>query len=148
MDDYLRTHREIGFPGLDEADAAVPEDPLRDPTVPPSQEAVCTDAGVRPHPPFLFARLLVGRDLVDGAFPVHGARFAPQGERGDCGWIVWSGDRDLETAADDTGFDIVSVQELHERCAEAGHYLALPPAWGFTRDGLDRGEAYPIDIVD
>ena len=116
------------------------------PSIHPDQLQVCDAHGLRPHRPWLFSRCLLARDLATAEGPVIGGRFEPVPDRGDNGWVVWSGYPDLETAQREAGFDVVGLQEVHARRPEAWRYLALPPGWGFTHGPVT--EVYPIDIVD
>ena len=117
MDDELAAMSEMGFPALDEA-AAVAAVAVPSPTAPavPAPEGVSADV-----------------------FPLYGARRKPQPHRGDCGWALWSQHRDMQVAADENGFDVVSVGDVRQRSKSMWRFLALPAGWAFTI-GLDGEE--------
>lgn len=139
MEDELAAMTEVGFPPLLLGQVTEPEDPGRPPTLPPSQAAMCARVGARPERPWAFSRCLLGNDVADGARPLYGGRFRPQPDRRDCGWAIWARHPDMEDAADDTGFQVVDVAEVHARSRDAWAYLALPPGWAYVLnpDGSD-----------
>lgn len=134
MEDELRWMTEHGLPLLDEDFVASPEDPLRNPTIAPSQAEICERYGVRPQrpSPTPFVRCLVGRSLADGVWPVFGGRSRPKPERSDSGWIIWAVHSDMQAAANADGFEVVPVTEVKARSEVAWRYLALPPGWAFV----------------
>lgn len=145
---YLSWIADLGFRPVPESAAAVPEDPHRPPTLRPSEQAISQRFGVAAERPWLFARCLVADDVSDSAAPpLYGARFAPQSDRGDCGWTIWASDADLESVSTTVGFSTITVQELAERRGDVLPYLVLPPGWGFTL-APGHEEAYPIDLED
>jgi hypothetical protein len=127
----LAAMKQCGFPPIDEADVQRPEDPLRAPTIPDSQRDTCGRAKVKPHPPWAFSRMLVGKKVQPGVFPLYGVRARPKPERRDCGWMIWSGDPDMGSPHTG-GFEFVEVRELFSRHREAWQRLALPPGWCFV----------------
>lgn len=144
MRDDLAAMADSGRPVLDLDAATVPEDPLRDPTIAPSQAEVCARFGVRPErpSPVPFVRGLVGRTVAEGAWPLYGARWPPTPERSDCGWVIWAGHRDMDEALEADGFDAVPVTDLYRRSPIAWRHLALPPGWAFVFEADGSEDVY------
>ena len=132
LDAYLAQNEQSGLPRLPEVETTRPEDPTRWPSIRADQSEVCRRAGVWPAPPWMFASMLVARDLSPEREPVHGARFHAEPDRGDCGWVVFAGYESMDAVADGPGFDIVTVQQACARDRRILRYLALPQGWGFT----------------
>ena len=147
LDAYLADLESVGLPLVDEAEHTRPEDPTRWPSVRDDQSEVCRRAGVWPHPPWLFSRLVVAADLTVKQNPLHGGRLAPEPDRGDNGWVVFAGYDSMDEVADGPGFEVVSLQDAAARRPDLLPYLALPEGWGFTT-GPAGDEVYPIDIEE
>ncbi|WP_404386160.1 hypothetical protein LL946_06975 [Knoellia locipacati] len=147
LDDYLAELERSDLPPVAEHSLTRPEDATRWPSVRPDQDEICRRAGVWPHPPWPFGQMLVAKDLSPDAAPVHGARFAAEPERGDCGWVVFAGYGSMDEAHEAVGFEVVTVQEACRRQPRLLAYLALPEAWGFTF-GPDGDDVYLADITD
>lgn len=131
MADELDAMAELGLPALAPEAVLAPEDPHRPPTIDPAQMAACVAHGVAPHRPWPFARCLLGDSVTPDSAPLYGIRARPKPDRGDCGWIVWTGPSDLGEASA-AGLAIVEVRALHRRCPAAWRLLALPPGHGFV----------------
>ena len=132
MHEELTAMAKIGFPVLDEAEALAVVDRNRVAAIAPSQLEICQRAGVQPQRPWDFAKCLIDRAAADGVVPLFGARWKPDRDRGDCGWVLWSTYPDMQDAADDHGFDIVHIADIRSRCEPMWRFLALPPGWAFT----------------
>ena len=144
MDDELEAMTSVGFPVLDLEHAIRPEDAIRDPAISPTQLDACAKLGVRPQRPLLvpFVQCLVSRNVTNDARPLYGARWPPNPERSDCGWIFWAGDPDIEVVDQAEGFDIVAVTQIKQRSDLAWKYLALPPGWAFVVGADNTEDAY------
>lgn len=124
-----------------------PVDPLTPPRIRTDQQQVCDRAGVKAQPPYPFGYVLLGNDVTPESTLVHGARFEPDTERGDCGWIVYAGEADFETMAETVGCQVVTLQQALQAHPGIAPYVALPPGWGFTLDG-GADDLYPITETD
>ena len=91
LDAYLARNDASGLARLSERETTRPEDPTRWPSIRADQSEVCRRAGVWPAPPWMFASMLVARDLSADREPVRGARSHAEPDRGDCGWVVFAG---------------------------------------------------------
>ena len=134
----------IGFPHLDESAVLRPEDPLRDPSISPTQAEVCRRFGTRPERPWAFARCLVGRQVTIDSPVLYGvhARSHRDPKQQDCGWAIWSADPDMGVAAKKEGFDIVDVGSLYDRHPRVWAYLALPTGWAFVLGAAGHEDVY------
>ncbi len=132
LEDELRTMAEMGYPPLDERQVLEPEDPQRAPTISPKQAEACASVKARPERPWVFARMLLSKAVQPDVFPVHGVRFRPIPERGDCGWAIWGSEPDMGRAGEKEGFEIVETRALFDRHRPAWDLLALPPGWAFV----------------
>lgn len=135
----LAAMAEAGFPTLAEGEVRRPEDPQRLPSIPPSQAATCRRAGVRPERPWTFSRILVDPAITPDADRVYGLRFPPNLDRRDCGWILWTGDPDLDRALEAGPFEVIEAGAVRARHQGAWEHLALPPGWAFVigQDGYE-----------
>lgn len=124
-----------------------PVDPLAPPRIRTDQQQVCDRVGVKAQPPFPFGYVLLGNDVTPESTLVHGARFDPDRERGDCGWIVYAGEADFETMAQTVGCQVVTLQRALQAHPGILPYVALPPGWGFTLAG-GADDVYPITVTD
>lgn len=124
-------------------DPRTPVDPLGPPRIGGSQARVVERTGVPAHPPIPFANVLVSKNVTPESVPLYGARFEPVPERGDCGWVFFTGPPDLEKVAQTIGFEVLTLQAAQQRHPRIQPYLAMAPGWGFTLlpDGAD--DIYP-----
>jgi len=126
--------------------SATPVDPLAPPRIRADQQAICDRAGVRAEPPSPFGAALLARDVTPDVEVLHGARFDPDHERRDTGWVFFSGD-DFEEVAQRVGFDVVTLQQAQRAHPAILARWALPVGWGFTvADGVD--DVYQADVED
>lgn len=124
-----------------------PVDPLAAPRIRGDQQAVCERAGARPEPAWPFGAALLARNVTPESAVLHGARFDPQPDRQDTGWVFFADSADFEEVATTVGFDVVRLQEVHRAHPAAWPYIALPAGWGFTlADGAD--DVYQVEIED
>jgi len=144
---YLAQNDENGLPRLPESETTRPEDPRRWPSIRADQSEVCRRAGVWPAPAWMFASMLVARDLSPEREPVVGARFHAEPDRGDCGWVVFAGYESMDEVAKGPGFDVVTVQQACARDRRILRYLALPEGWGFTA-GSGGDHVHPAEIEE
>ncbi|MEV5002374.1 immunity protein Imm33 domain-containing protein [Nocardioides sp. LML1-1-1.1] len=133
----------------DERPAAqdTPVDPHAAPRVRGDQQGVCERAGVRAEPAWPFGAALLARDVTPEVAMLHGARFPPNPERRDTGWVFFAGDGDFEEVAATVGFDVVMLQQASQAHPAIWPRSVLPPGWGFSvGDGVD--DLYPVEITD
>ncbi|WP_420113920.1 immunity protein Imm33 domain-containing protein [Pseudactinotalea sp.] len=124
-------------------DPTTPMDPLAPPRLRRDQQAVVDRSGAPAHPSIPFARVLLSKNVTPDSVPLYGARFEPKPERGDCGWVFFTGPPDLDEVSRTVGFSVVTVQEALGRHPQIQPYLALAPGWGFTLFN-DADDLYPV----
>lgn len=124
-------------------DPARPVPPDAPPRMRRDQRAVCERVGARPEPPAPFGRVLLANDVTPDTPLVHGARFEPNPDRGDCGWIFFGEQLDIGEVARAVGFRVAMLQDAQQRHPRIWPYVALPPGWGFTV-ATDGDDVYPV----
>lgn len=128
-------------------DPTTPMDPLAPPRLRSDQQAVVDRTGAPAHPSIPFARALMSKNVTPESVPLYGARFQPKPDRGDCGWVFFTGPPDLDEVSRTVGFYVLTLQQALERHPRIQPYLAVAPGWGFTLfpEGDD---LYRIDATD
>lgn len=129
------------------SDPTAPVEALSRPRLRSDQQAVVDRTGVPAQPSIPFAKALMSKNVTPESVPLYGARFEPRPERGDCGWVFFTGPPDLDEVSRTVGFDVVTLQQAHERHPRIQPYLAVAPGWGFTLFG-DSDDLYPVGPSD
>lgn len=148
FDDFLaflaRWETDPDNPGIDPTS---PVDPLSAPRIRSDQQAVCDRVGARAEPPWPFGSGLLAKNVTPGSLLVYGARFVPDFERKDTGWVVFADNDDFEEVGRTVGFTVATLQEMYDAHPAIWPYVALPTGWGFTL-ASGAAEVYAVEIAD